>query len=227
MKTRNIGDVQPEFAERLLDPLKDILQTLNYSIPERHEIQVFLLDASGRKKRSDAAANNWSPDSGRIEIRFEPIAVETRTQASTPATNLRHTEPQRHSQGIFASSARLPQAEMDLLKSLDRAECRPGWNFVPLKKFRDEILLQENLVSMRTDVDRRTALDSAIQKRLVLVGKVANPKSPEFPVSTIRLNRLMPEVRVALGQHANQDLDFHPVEITGEPLSTTILRERR
>jgi hypothetical protein len=29
------------------------------------------------------------------------------------------------------------------------------------------------------------------------------------------------------GPSVNPDLDFHPVEIPGEPLSTTILRERR
>jgi transcriptional regulator with XRE-family HTH domain len=31
----------------------------------------------------------------------------------------------------------------------------------------------------------------------------------------------------ALGQVSEADLDFHPVEIRGEPLSATILRERR
>jgi len=56
---------------------------------------------------------------------------------------------------------------------------------------------------------------------------VPNPKSPQFPVTTVRLNRLMPEVKVVLGQNGSSDLDFHPVEIAGEPLSATILRERR
>ncbi|SRR6266852_5527761 len=32
---------------------------------------------------------------------------------------------------------------------------------------------------------------------------------------------------VVLGQNDNPDLDFRPVPIPGEPLSTTILRERR
>jgi len=68
-----------------------------------------------------------------------------------------------------------------------------------------------------------------INKRFVLVGKVPNPKSPQFPVTTIRIekNRLMPEVKAVLGQSDSPDLDFAPIEISGEPLSATILRERR
>jgi len=35
------------------------------------------------------------------------------------------------------------------------------------------------------------------------------------------------EVKATLGAGHNSDLEFRPVEIRGEPLSTTILRERR
>jgi hypothetical protein len=114
-----------------------------------------------------------------------------------------------------------------LLKALDKAEAKPGWNFVPLKKFRDEILPAENIPSMSTDVERQSVIRSAIEKKLILLGKVPNPKIPEFPVTTVRLNRLMPEVKVLLGQTGDSDLDFRPIEIRGEPLSATILRERR
>lgn len=69
-------------------------------------------------------------------------------------------------------------------------------------------------------------LNSAIEKRLILTNKVQNPKSPQFPVTSIRVNRLMPEVQAVLG-HPKKDLDFHPIHIKGEPLSATILRERR
>ena len=69
-------------------------------------------------------------------------------------------------------------------------------------------------------------LRSAIDKRLILKKPVPNPKSPQFPVTSIRLNRLMPEVQEVLG-HPKRDLDFHPIHIKGGPLSATILRERR
>jgi hypothetical protein len=115
---------------------------------------------------------------------------------------------------------------VELLKALDRAESTPGWSFVSLKKFRDEILPLENLPSIRSDVERQNVLRSAIDKRLILRKPVPNPKSPQFPVTSIRLNRLMPEVQRVLGL-PRKDLGFHPIHIKGEPLSAIILRERR
>ncbi len=149
---------------------------------------------------------------------------ELNSQISKTAAKESPAKAEKLSKGIPG----LLPAEADLLIALDRAEARPGWNFVPLKKFRDEILPQEHLPSLaNTDVHHRSVLESVINKKFVLVGKVPNPKSPQFPVTTIRLNRLMSEVKAVLGQNGSSDLDFHPVEISGEPLSATILRERR
>jgi hypothetical protein len=226
----NIKDVEPELARKLVDPLRDALRHLSYFPPEHYQIRVFLLDESGRKKRSNAAARSWSPDSGRIEIRFEPASQrqeQLRPQTLGRIENLLPSEPDRLSAEPAGSTPNLHPAEADILRALNRAESRPGWSFVPLKKFRDELLPQEHLASMRTEVEQHSTLRSVIEKRFVLLGKVPNPKSPQFPVTAIRLNRLMPEVRAALGQKGNADLDFHPVEIQGEPLSVTILRERR
>ncbi|MBZ5532144.1 MAG: hypothetical protein LAO20_11995 [Acidobacteriia bacterium] len=228
-----IKEVEPEFAQKLGNPLKNILHDLSYHLPEHYQVRVSMLDSNGRKKKSNAAANNWSPESGRIEIRFEPTPQEEEQLSPeiTPA-NLGTAQPQPH--GVPANAAGttsyIHPAEAELLRALERAESRPGWNFVPLKKFRDEILPQEPrelCPSLRTDVEQRHMLESAIEKRLILTGKVPNPRSPQFPVTIIRLNRLMPEVKAALGQRDNPDLDFRPIDIGGEPLSTTILRERR
>ena len=226
----NIKDVEPELAKKLVDPLRDALRHLSYFLPEHYQIRVFLLDESGRKKRSNAAARSWSPDSGRIEIRFEPVSQgqeQLHSQTLRRPENILGGEPDRLAAEPADSTPHLHPAEADLLRALNRAESKPGWSFVPLKKFRDELLPQEHLASMRTEVEQHSTLRSVIEKRFVLLGKVPNPKSPQFPVTAIRLNRLMPEVRAALGQKGNADLDFHPMEIQGEPLSTTILRERR
>jgi hypothetical protein len=211
-----IDQLEPELAQKLVSPLKNILHELRYTIPGQYQLRVSLLDANGRKKRSDASADNWSPESGRIEIRFEP-APEERKIASPEVSR---GEDRKSSSNSLANR---------LLRALDRAESTPGWNFVSLKKFRDEILPSEPFspgAFQPADVHWQDAIRSAIEKRLILVGKVPNPKSPQFPVTSIRLNRLMPEVQEVLGL-PKRDLDFHPIHIKGEPLSATILRERR
>jgi|SRR5271157_1646556 len=230
----NIEEVESQISRNLSSglSLKDSLDKVGYAVPQKSHPRVTLSDSNGRKKKRNASADNWSPESGVIEIRLEPViqehkrlAPETR-QSETPS----RAQPEDLLKDIADSNSYLHPAEAELLRALDRAESKPGWNFVPLKKFRDDILPlepRESIPSLRTEVEQRHILQSVIDKRFVLVGKVPNPKSPQFPVTTIRLNRLMPQVKIALGQGGNPDLDFHPVEIRGEPLSATILRERR
>ncbi|HWZ42229.1 MAG TPA: hypothetical protein VNW97_02075 [Candidatus Saccharimonadales bacterium] len=224
----NINEVEPKLAQKLGDPLREILQDLSYSFPENYQLSVSLLDANGRKKKSNAAANNWSPEAGgRLEIRFEP-AVQGKKPSNSEISRTNSVSPPSSPAPASAANRYVHPAEVELLRALDRAESRPGWSFVPLKKFRDEILPLEPLpAGLRTEVEQQAIFRLAIDKRLILVGKVPNPKSPQFPVTTIRLNRLMPEVKAALGHAGHLDEDFQPVEIHGEALSSTILRERR
>jgi len=233
-----IENVEPQLAQKLDNPLKHILQDLKYQVPDNYRSRVSLLDARGRKKRSNASADHWSPESGRIEIRFEPTQPNqtpsaSETHDSTGGATSATTKPEERPGGALRSTPHVQPAVADLLKvlikALDRAESTPGWNFVSLKKFRDEVLPSEPFAPgtfQPADVHWHEAIRDAIERRWVLIGKVPNPKAPQFPVTTIRLNRLMPEVKSVLGQEENADLDFHPVEIKGEPLSATIIRER-
>jgi hypothetical protein len=208
-----IDQLEPELAQKLVKPLRTILQDLRYAVPGQYQLRVSLLDSTGRKKRSDASAENWSPESGWIEIRFEP-GTETGLPVAPP-----RTERESGSESLA----------IRLIRALDRAEKTPGWNFVSLKKFRDEILRCEPFPPgsfQPTEVRWQETIQSAIAKGLIVVGKVPNPKSPQFPVTSVRLNRLMPEVQEVLGL-PKKDLGFHPIHIKGEPLSAIILRERR
>lgn len=173
-------------------------------VPAGFRAQVQLLGKDGRKKRKNAPAESWTPESGEIRIRFEPI----------PAPDVE-------------KSRAAPDPLADVIRSLDRAESTPGYDFVALKWFRDTFLLGEKLGWATSDAARQAAIREAIEKRLVLTSKVQNPKSPQFPVTVIRLNRLLPEVRTILCTGAEPDSGFDPVEIRGERLSATILRERR
>jgi hypothetical protein len=231
MKRIKIEQVEPRFAQELEAPLKDTLKKLGYSVPESFRLRVSLLQANGRKKRSNAGADTWTPESERMEFWLEPsTAQKTKSQGEVPqladALSLSNTKPAEFSQTATSAGVQVHPAEVELLRALDRAESTPGWSFVSLKKFRDEILPLEDIPFLRSDVERQNALRYAIDKRLMLTGRVQNPKSPQFPVTSIRLNRLLPEVQEVLGL-PKKDLGFHPIHIKGEPLSATILRERR
>ena len=231
MEKIRIEQFEPRFAQELETPLKDTLKKLGYSIPESSRLRVSLLQANGRKKRSNAGADTWSPESERMEFWLEPSATQNsesyvEVPQSTDALSPSNTTRTDASQTATGTGGQLHPSEVELIRALDRAESTPGWSFVSLKKFRDEILPVENISYLDSDVLRQNALRYAIDKRLILRGKVQNPKSPQFPVTTIRLNRLLPEVQEVL-ELPKKDLDFHPIHIKGEPLSTTILRERR
>jgi len=234
MKKARIAEIEPQLAQKLDAPWKDILQELSFPIPDTgYRLRVSLHNAKRRKKPSNAAAENWSPTSSdRAEIWFEPTPSPQDVRTGTPgiAEHASGRKAQEISGDALAQNMSVHSAEADLLKALDRAESKPGWSFVSLKKFRDEILPSEPFppgAFQPTDVHWQDLLHSAIEKRLILVGKVPNPKSPQFPVTTIRLNRLLPEVRAILGSDGDEaDLEFRPVEIQGEPLSATVIRER-
>ncbi len=63
MRKISIEQVEPRFAQELEVPLKAALKQLGYSIPESFRLRVSLLKADGRKKRSNAAADTWVPES--------------------------------------------------------------------------------------------------------------------------------------------------------------------
>jgi hypothetical protein len=219
-----IEEVEHHLEHQLSNPVKNILEKLEFTAVNNQRLRVSLLDANGRKKRSSASAENWSPDSGRVEIWFETGGAEPVHDNVAKAQENAAVKP-----GASASvnPATKPEPIHDLIRALDSAESRPGWEFVALKKFRDETLAGERFKWGASDAMRQAVLREAIDRRLVLISKVPNPKSPQFPVTAIRLNRLMPEVQWILGGEAKSGLDFEPVAIRGESLSTTVLRERR
>jgi len=231
MEKIRIGQVEPRFAHELEAPLKNTLKKLGYSIPDSFRLRVSLLHANGRKKRSNAGADTWAPESERMEFWLEPSGTQdsesyVEDPQSAGVLSPSNTTGTDASPTATSAGGQLHSSEVELIRALDRAESTPGWSFVSLKKFRDEILPVENIPYLDSDVLRQNALRYAIDKRLFLLSKVQNPKSPQFPVTSVRLNRLMPEVQEVLGL-PKKDLDFHPIHIKGEPLSTTILRERR
>ena len=177
--------------------------------------RVSLTDENGRRKRRTAAAENWSPDSGEIRITFE-ISTDKETVRTAP-------EPKPSA----VTEPPVLEGFHELIRHLDRAESTPGYNFVSLKWFRDSVL-PAVCPEWKNPEARNQILREAIERRLVLTSKVPNPKSPEFPVTALKLNRSLPEVQTALGGTRPTPFDdFQPIPIHGEAISKTVLRERR
>lgn len=216
MKT--IKDVEKQVAKEVCEPLKNL-----GLLPEGYRCSV-RLRGEQRDKRRTASFNdkNWSPETDSICISFKPISEEAEAEPQSVAQNAT-TIP---SNNPAKSIPQVADSLSDLVRALARIESRPGYEFVALKWFRDVALPSEGFSWANADSIRQILRD-AIDRRLILVSKVANPKSPQFPVTAIRLNRLMPEVAAILGNKDAGMRDFRPVPIRGENLSVTMLRDRR
>ncbi len=187
-------------------------------LPDDYECEVHL-HRGGRKKRRNAAfEQNWDPDTDYLRIEFLPAEQKPEGSRPSSATDL---------SGDLANAGPAANPLWDLLRALDRAEGRPGYEFVSLKWFRDTALTFEGFDWAGSENARHDMLREAIERRWILTSKVANPRSPRFPTTAIRLNRQMPEVSAALGRHPGSLPALRPVTIRGESLSATVMRDRR
>jgi hypothetical protein len=142
----------------------------------------------------------WSPENGEIRIRFERVVSR-----SAPAREI----------GSAAD-----RSITDILAALNEAEAIPGRTFVAIKWFRDDFLPAKGYEWAKTPDERQNALARAISEGWILTSKIQNPMSPLYPTTTIRVNRQKQS------RSAPQTSRFRPVPISGEPLSSTLLRDR-
>jgi hypothetical protein len=207
----SISDIELEIAENVSGILRK-----SGLLREGYRCDVHLHGPNRKKRRDAEFEGNWNPDADSIRIAFSPTEEEDELASrniGAPAAT---------------SKADLTQERLrDLVRALDRAESRPGYDFVSLKWFRDSALAHEDFPWAADVVARHDILREAIDRRWVLTRKVANPRPPNFPVTAIQLNRLMPEVSAALGRAFNGPPAFRPVKIRGESLSATVLHDRR
>jgi hypothetical protein len=204
-----------EIERELSQTMRECLHKLGI-LPEGYQCEVHL-HRGNRKKRRDADFKGyWDPDTDSIRISFSPMEEET----ATPTGEVPGSSKEIN---LHSAEDRLS----DLVRALDRAETRPGYEFVSLKWFRDAALLHEGFSWAVDEFVRHDVLREAIDRRWILTSKVANPRPPHYPVTAIRLNRQMPEVNAVLGSRTGALPDFRPVPIRGEALSETVLRDRR
>jgi hypothetical protein len=206
-------EVEREIAQRISEILRELaILPVGY----RCEVHLQCKDRKGkdRKKRRDTAfIENWDPDTDSIRITFSPAEEKGETAIADPSKT--------------TSAGSIEDRLADLVRALDRAEGRPGYEFVSLKWFRDTALAHEGFPWAADESARHDVLREAIDRRWILTSKVPNPRPPNFPVTAIRLNRQLPEVSAVLGSRTTSLPAFRPVPIRGEPLSATVLRDRR
>jgi hypothetical protein len=185
-------------------------------LPEGYQCEVHLHRGSRKKRREAEFEGNWDPDTDSIRVECSPMEEDIGTATSKLAASPQATNPD-------SAENRLS----DLVRALDRAEGRPGYEFVSLKWFRDAALIHEGFPWTADEFARHDVLREAIDRRWILTSKIANPRPPHFPVTAIRLNRQMPDVGAVLGTRTGSLPTFRPVPIRGETLSATVLRDRR
>ena len=70
---------------KLRSPEFKSLETVRERLtPDGYRVHVQLLDKKKRKKRKDASADTWTPESGEIRIYFEPEPVDRQGRGSSP-----------------------------------------------------------------------------------------------------------------------------------------------
>ena len=202
-----------------------LVRALHFLAPPGYQAIVELCSENGRSKRRNASADTWSPEEDEVRIYFErvgdaePAARPARAQRSAPA----HAAPARSYVEDDEEPEAIAPSDLDarvteLCSALAEAE-RGGHAFIALKWFRDSFLPRKSYRWNQAPESRQTILAEAIQRGVVLTSKIANPKTPAYPTTTIRLNRAEAGI-------ADEAQRFHPVAVQGEPFADELEDER-
>jgi len=199
-----------------------LARALHFLAPPGYQAIVELCSENGRSKRRNALAGAWSPEEDEVRIYFERIDGAD-TAPRTPRAPRAIAEPDDgDDDGDDGQEAQIP-ADLDarvkeLCAALAEAE-RGGHAFIALKWFRDSFLPRKAFRWNQSPESRQVILAEAIQRGVVVTSKIANPKTPAYPTTTIRLNR----AEAGIPEDAQR---FHPVAVHGETIADAIEEER-
>ncbi len=208
----------PGFTNQLPDALKPLVRL---TPPNGERAKVSLRHVkTNRQIRRNAPAGTWSPKSGSVSISYNASPAE-----GADATEAQVAHASRPD--VLPSSAGPEDPVRDLVLALAKAENDPQLGFISLKWFRDTYLPRHGYSWAIAPENRQRVLGDAINRNWILTSKVANPKNPRYPVTAVRINRSMAEMRGILNKEAGFGSAFVPITIPGERFSETVLRERR
>jgi hypothetical protein len=198
-----------------------LARALRFLAPVGYQAIVELCSESGRSKRRNAPAEAWSPEEDEVRIYFEridgadpaPRAVFVPRTVHEPAFEDEEDDSQE-----AVIPADLEVRVKELCSALAEAE-RGGHAFIALKWFRDSFLPRKAFRWNQHPESRQAVLAEAIQRGVVVTSKIANPKTPAYPTTTIRLNRS----EAGIPDEAQR---FHPVAAHGDSIAEAIEEER-
>jgi hypothetical protein len=196
-----------------------LVRALRFLAPPGYQAIVELCSENGRSKRRNASADTWSPEEDEVRIYFERID-DTEPSGRQSRGSRTSIEPHFHEdeEDEAAIPADLDARVKELCAALAEAE-RGGHAFIALKWFRDSFLPRKAFRWNQHPESRQAVLAEAIQRGVVLTSKIANPKTPAYPTTTIRLNR-------AEAGMPDEIQRFHPVAVHGDSIADAIEAER-
>lgn len=216
-------------------PLNEqIIAALKFLTPHGYR-PIAQLEEDGRKKRSNAAASNWNPETGEIVIYFER-AESTSTVMAMPKPLIEPPQSGPTSFGFVSGDrieriekADLPGTELPEVTSLQIQQCcvaladaeKAGKAFIALKWFRDNDLMARDYRWTDSLALRQAVLTKAIEIGAVLTTQIPNPKAPQHPTTTVKLNRESKYAQAVAPR-------FQPIKLRGEGPSASelLLRDR-
>jgi hypothetical protein len=213
--------IEEALNELAFSPDPGLVRALHFLAPPGYQAIVELCSENGRSKRRNSSAENWSPEEDEVRIYFERIgdgesAPRPARSSRTPIDHGYDDDDDDGQEAIIPAD--LDARVKELCAALAEAE-RGGHAFIALKWFRDSFLPRKAFRWNQHPESRQAVLAEAIQRGVVLTSKIANPKTPAYPTTTIRLNRAeagMPE----------ETQRFHPVTVHGDSIAEAIEEER-
>jgi hypothetical protein len=193
---------------------------LHFLAPPGYQAIVELCGENGRSKRRNASAEMWSPEEDEVRIYFERADGSEDAPRATraPHASAEHSFDEDDDGQEAVIPADIDARVKELCAALAEAE-RGGHAFIALKWFRDSFLPRKAFRWNQNPESRQAVLAEAIQRGVVLTSKIANPKTPAYPTTTIRLNR----AEAGIPEEAQR---FHPVAVHGDSIAEAIEEER-
>jgi len=202
MKPQTIQELEEAISRALnslpqlagLGALPPALQALSWLVPPGSRATVSLCRAdNGRQIRSDASSNQWNALTGEALVTYQQ-QHEREERPRAPSTP-------------YDGPARAPQVrplpneaelEKTLIRVLDKAERDPALNFVAFKFLRDRLLPQTGEPWTASPERCQSLITNAIAREMIFTDKVPNPRQPQFPVTSVKLNRENEAVKTLL-----------------------------